>query len=108
MVDKIPENQLNAINQAKADGISAEERKNLEKQGVADELLEKLSGTKSAEEVDKAIEAFLKEEQESPSFWKNPVKWFKSDQVSTGEKILAGVGIAAVACLGGWGFFGPG
>ena len=103
MVDKIPENQLNAINQAKADGISAEEREKLKMQGVAEELLEKLSGTKSAEEVDKAIEAFLKEEQESPSFWKNPVKWFKSDQVSTGEKILAGVGIAAVACLGGWG-----
>ncbi len=103
MVDKIPENQLNAINQAKADGISAEERKNLEKQGVADELLEKLSGTKSAEEVDKAIEAFLKEEQESPSFWKNPVKWFKSNQVSTGEKILAGVGIALAAGLTGWG-----
>lgn len=103
MVDKIPENQLNAINQAKADGISAEERKKLEMQGVADELLEKLSGTKSADEVDKAIEAYLNEQQESPSFWKNPLKWFKSDKVSTGEKILAGAGIALVAGLGGWG-----
>lgn len=103
MVDKIPENQRNAINQTKADGISAEERKKLEMQGVADELLEKLSGTKSADEVDEAIEAYLNEQQESPSFWKNPLKWFKSDKVSTGEKILAGVGIGVVAGLTGWG-----
>ena len=105
MVDKIPENQLKAINQAKADGISAEERKALEMQGVNEELLEKLSGTKSAEEVDKAIDAYLKEQQDSPSFWKHPIDWFKSDKVSTGEKILAGVGIAGAAALGGWGVF---
>lgn len=105
MVDKIPENQLKAINQAKADGISAEERKALEMQGVNEELLEKLSGTKSAEEVDKAVDAYLKEQQDSPSFWKHPIDWFKSDKVSTGEKILAGVGIAGAAALGGWGVF---
>lgn len=102
MVDKIPAEQLNAINGMKADGISEAERKKLEMQGVKDELLEKLSGTKTAEEVDKAVEAYLKEEADSPSLWKDPVGWFKSDDVSIWKKI--GVGAAAVAgvALGGW------
>lgn len=102
MVDKIPAEQLNAINSMKADGIDEAERKKLEMQGVKDELLEKLSGTKTAEEVDKAVEAYLKEEADSPSLWKDPVGWFKSDDVSIWKKI--GVGAAAVAgvALGGW------
>lgn len=92
MVDKIPENQLKAINQAKADGISAEERKALEMQGVNNELLEALSGTKSSEEVDNA----LKNYQEEPGFFEKAWGWTKENPVKT-------VATAAAVALSGWG-----
>lgn len=85
------------VSQSEINSLTAEEQ---------DELLQGLSGKVSQENLD-SITKMVKDSQkkgnaaqgkdEAPSFWKHPVDWFTSDKVSTGKKVLAGVGIAAGA-----------